>query len=330
MVVNSRTLHVLMVTSEWPTAARPEWVPFIVQQVDYLRQAGIDVDVFPFRGAKNPVNYLKAWLAAQKKMRSQNYDVVHAQFGQSGLIGLPKRLPLVVTFHGSDLQGDVSPDGHYTFHGRLLQVISKFVAWCADEVIVVSAALGQTLGQRSSYHLIPSGLDLNLFQPMDRAKARQELGLPQNKKLVLFGGRPEMPVKRYALARQAVSLIQYPEVELIALSSVAHQKMPLYINACDVIVLTSLHEGSPTIVKEALACNIPIVSTDVGDVRERIDSIDGCIVCEDDRPGTIAAGLTKVLKRAERIEGRKTVLELDEHRLAQKLLSVYQAACDGH
>ena len=138
-----------------------------------------------------------------------------------------------------------------------------------------------------------------------------------------------MPVKRYPLAKQSVELMQDGNVEMIALSDVPHNQMPLYLNACDVLLLTSLHEGSPTIIKEALACNLPIVSTNVGDVGERVRTVEGCIVCEDDQPETIAEGLRKVLTLGHRIDGRRSVLELDEQIMTQKLSSVYRAALHG-
>jgi teichuronic acid biosynthesis glycosyltransferase TuaC len=145
-------MRVLMVTSEWPTSEHPDWVPFLVQQVAFLRKAGVDVDVFSFRGAKQFSNYLRAWMQVQRKRSSNHYDLVHAQFGQSGLITLPKSLPLVITFHGSDLQGDPSFRGRYTLQGRLLKMVSRFVALFADEIIVVSSA-------KSLWSLLPLDTD---------------------------------------------------------------------------------------------------------------------------------------------------------------------------
>jgi teichuronic acid biosynthesis glycosyltransferase TuaC len=318
-------MQILMITSEWPTPEHPEWVPFLVQQTEYLRKAGIGVDVFSFRGAKNPVNYVKGWLKVHKKLRTENYDLIHAQYGQSGLIAFWRRIPLVVTFHGSDLQGDVS-HGKYTYSGQLLKLASKLVACNADAIVVVSSVLAQLLNRKSQIHIIPCGLDLELFQPMDQSEARARLNLPREKKYILFGGRPEMPVKRYELAKSAVKLLPDNEIEMLTVSAVPHHQMPVYLNACNVLLLTSLHEGSPTIVKEALACNLPIVSTNVGDVRERIGTVDGCIVCTNDQPETIAIALADVLKTNCRTTSRHTVFDLDENILTRKLISVYRSA----
>ena len=103
-------LRVLMISSEWPSAEHPGSGIFIEQQARFLRSAGVDVDVVAFRGAKDPRRYVRAWIEVQRRVRAAEYHLVHAQFGQSGLLALPKRLPLVVTFRGSDLQGIVGRD----------------------------------------------------------------------------------------------------------------------------------------------------------------------------------------------------------------------------
>jgi teichuronic acid biosynthesis glycosyltransferase TuaC len=321
-------LRILIITSAWPTPEHPDWGPFIVLQVEVLRMAGLQVDVFPFRGGKNPVCYLRAWYQVRRCLRRKPYDLIHAHFGQSGLLAFPKRIPLVVTFHGSDLEGIIGSKGQDTFAGHVLRSLSKVVASSADEIIVVSASLAKHLPKRCSFHVIPGGVDLDLFKPLSKKEAREALKLPQDRYLVLFGGRiqhPDAPRKRYDLARQAVDHLrsQY-DVDLVVTRDVPHDVMPLYMNACDVLLLTSLHEGSPTVVKEALACNLPVVSVAVGDVRERIGSIPGCIVCDDDRSETIAAGLVNVLSRNIPFNSRNVAeKELDERMLAKKVIDVY-------
>lgn len=323
------SLSVLMITSEWPSPEFPRTAPFIVQQVDYLRQAGVNVEVFHFRGAKNPLNYVKAWVKVRARLRSHRFDLIHAQWGQSALLALPKSIPLVVTFRGDDVRGIVGANGRYTFQGRILQFVSRFVLPFADQIIVVSSELAQHLTRRC-FSIIPSGLDLNSFRPLSMLESRRKLGLPEEKKLVLFTALLRNPRKRYGLAKQAVDMLADRfDVELVQVSDIPHESMPDYMNACDVLLLTSSHEGSPNVVKEALACNLPVVSTDVGDVRERIGNIEGCEVCADDRPETIAAALERVLARGQRINGRQAVLELDERLVTQKVIQVYQQAIEG-
>jgi glycosyltransferase involved in cell wall biosynthesis len=112
---------------------------------------------------------------------------------------------------------------------------------------------------------------------------------------------------------------------LVVAWRVPHSDIPLYMSGCDALVFTSMQEGSPNVVKEALACNLPIVSVPVGDVESRLKDIEGCELCSDENPETIAASLQRVLTRNGRIKGRETVLELDENVTTQKVISIYQA-----
>ena len=111
-------LRVLMVTCEWPTPELPGRASFVIRQIDFLSRAGVDVEVFAFRGSKKVLNYLKAWRRLRRQLKERRYDLVHAQFGQSALLPWPKRLPLVVTFRGCELLGDKGPDGRTTWAGE--------------------------------------------------------------------------------------------------------------------------------------------------------------------------------------------------------------------
>ncbi|TAK49464.1 MAG: glycosyltransferase, partial [Saprospiraceae bacterium] len=226
--------------------------------------------------------------------------------------------------HGSDIQGIFDKRGNLILQGRILKLASRMVAKLVDEVIIVSEHLKSYLPS-ISYHVIPMGIDINLFSPMQLTVARQALGLPLDKRLVLFVGDPTRTEKRFWLARESVDVLQNQlNVELVVGHGVLHADMPLYMNACDVLLLTSSSEGSPTVVKEALACNLPVISVDVGDVRMRIAAIEGCVLCKDDCPSTISDALITVLTRNQRISGRHSVLSLDEELLTQTVLQVYQ------
>jgi teichuronic acid biosynthesis glycosyltransferase TuaC len=329
----SEPLRVLTITNALPTSKKPRTTVFIKRQVDYLRAAGVEVDIFRFDGGRKPWRYLMAWMRLQARlmMTRKRYDLVHAQFGQNGLLALPKRLPLVVTFRGSDLQGIVGRDGEITRSGRILQWLSRLVARRADAVVVVSAHMKAYLPPWIDAAVIPSGLDLDLLRPHPQAEARRQLGLPLDRPLVLFAANPSLPRKRYPLARAAVDLLaQRQPVDLVVAWGVPHKEMPIYMSACDALILTSVHEGSPNVVKEALACNLPVVSVDTGDVPERLRDVPGCELCENDDPATIAAALERVLTRRERINGRATVEHLDEKLLAQQMINVYQHAVERH
>jgi glycosyltransferase involved in cell wall biosynthesis len=324
-------LRVLMITSEW--ASDPgHTAHFIARQVRFLRAAGVDVDVFQFRGARRPLRYLAAWAGLRRRLGRQRYDLIHAQFGQSGLLALPTRLPLVVTFRGDDLFGILGRDGRPTLAGRLLQRLSRLVARRADAAILVSEHLRRYLTRCGAVHIVPSGLDLDLFRCIPREEARRHLALPPAGYLILFVGDPADPRKRYALARQAVdSLNRRVAAELVVGWRVPHDEMPFYMNACDALVFTSREEGSPNAVKEALACDLPVVSVAVADVPLRLQGIPGCEVCADEAPETIAAALERTLRRDERSEGRgrEAARQLDERLLTDRVIGIYRSVLAG-
>jgi glycosyltransferase involved in cell wall biosynthesis len=316
-----------MVTSEWPETGVARTTNFIKRQVDFLRAAGVRVDVFFFHGARNLLKYGAAWARLRPRLLTGRYDLVHAQFGQSGLLALPKRLPLVVTFRGSDLLGIVGDvDGRYTRTGRLLQRASRFVARRANAVIVVSAHMRNALDTGAPVHVVPSGLDLEMFRPEPKEEARKRVGFAPDERIVLFVGRRHQARKRFTLANRAVNLLkERMPVRLVVAWGVPHREIPRYMNAADVLVVTSMQEGSPNVVKEALACDLPVVSVAVGDVVERLQDIAGCEVCADDRPETIAAALERVLLRGGRIDGRSAARQLDERLLTRRVIEIYRS-----
>jgi glycosyltransferase involved in cell wall biosynthesis len=315
-------LRVLTITSEWINTGHG--APFIARQVEFLRRAGIDVEVFAFRGAKNPINYLKAWRLLQRKLRRERYDLIHAQFGQSGLLALPKRMPMVVTLRGDDILGVNRPGRRPAFYGRVLRQLSRLVATCSDAVIVVADHMRAHVPSSTPVYVIPSGLDFRSFRRLPQNEARRMLGLPEGERLVLFACNPADERKRYDLARQAVEILNKKlSAKLIVAWGVPHAEIPVYMSACDVFVFTSSQEGSPNVVKEALACDLPIVSVSVGDVRQRLQGVEGCEVCVDERPETIAAALERSFRRGGRINGLEAVQCLDEELLTRKVIDIY-------
>ncbi|RMH71952.1 MAG: glycosyltransferase [Gemmatimonadetes bacterium] len=326
-VKSNKPLRVLYITSEWPTEEHPHWAPFVVQQIRFIQQAGVDTEVYHFRGRKNPLNYIKFWFELRKCYNLKTFDIIHVHWGQSALLALGSGVPLVITYQGSDLQGYIGEDGKFTLSGRVLQWISANVSRFASALIVVSENLAQYLPDPNRAKVIPSGIDFDLFKPTLKKEARSLLNLPLDKKLVLFAANPRNPIKRHYLAVEAVSSLnqRVGNVELITVSNVPHTQIPLYMSACDVFILTSKHEGSPAVIKEALACNLPVVAVDVGDIRHRLEDIEGCVVCKDDQPETIAEGLEYALKfnESNTFNGRDKVRILDEKQVAAKIIDLY-------
>jgi glycosyltransferase involved in cell wall biosynthesis len=318
-------MKVLIVTTEWSRYDGDIAGIHVVHQIRQLEQAGIKVDVFPFQGRKNPFNYFQA-IHEFKHLDLRQYDIIHAHHGQAGIVALSQQYrPVAVTFHGSDLQGIRDWHGRITLQGYLLRYSSRWAANRANAVILVSQHLARFLPKQIVYQVIPAGIDLDRFRPLSMSEARRIIDLPLETRLILFIGNPDRTEKRYWLAQKSVEILaRGMDVRLVLANNVPNYQMPLYMNACDVLVVTSSTEGSPNIVKEALACDLPIVSTDVGDVRQRIGNVDGCLVCKDDNPNTIASALNQILDRPGRINGRNTVLDLDERCLARQVIAVYE------
>jgi glycosyltransferase involved in cell wall biosynthesis len=320
------TIRVLMVTSDWLWNSWGGPAVFIARQADFLRREGVEVDLFPFRGARDPRNYLAAWKEVRRRVELGGYDLVHAQFGQSGITALPKSVPLVVTFRGDDLEGIIGEKGRYIPSGWLLRFISRTVARQADAAIVVSEHMKRYLPASVAAHVMPSGIDLDLFRPEPRDAVRRRLGLPLNQRLVLFVGNPGLSRKRHALAQAAVEVVNRSlPTRLMVGWEMPHRQIAELMNACDALILTSMQEGSPNSVKEALACNLPVVAVPVGDVAVRLQGIPGCELCPDDRVDSIAVALDRVLRRGQRIDGRSAVKDLDERLLTTQLIGIYRS-----
>ncbi len=310
-VVAPRPLRVLFVTNMYPDEEHPASGAFVRQQAEHLRRAGHQVDVLHIQSSQSRLKYLTSPVEVFARTRSMTYDVVHAHYGLSGFPALFRRqTPLVITLHGSD-----------ALIGRIQPLISKMVCAFADAVIVVSKGISA----RIAGEIIPCGIDLQIFQPRDRAAARVHLGLPARGKLVLFPFDPRRKLKRYDLARSAVATLRDPEIQILTVCGKRNEDMPWYYNAADAMVLCSESEGSPTSVKEALACNLPVVSTDVGDVREILEGIEGCEICGDNAE-SLGQGLKRVLdRRADKpFKGRVSMTRYDQSRVVAAIVKVYE------
>jgi teichuronic acid biosynthesis glycosyltransferase TuaC len=259
----------------YPTPQRPAYGAFVWQQAEQLRRFGHTVDVVNILGFQSRLNYLKGAVEILRKTSSTPYDIVHAHYGFTAFAAWFRlNAPLVMTLHGSDLLGS-------RFERLCSCVISRF----ADAVIVVS----EEMRQQVPGIVIPCGVDLNIFRPNNRDEARVRLRWPLDKYLVLFPFDPRRRVKRYDLAKAAVERLKEEGigVELVPVLDVENREMPWYYSAADVMILCSDREGSPTAIKEAMACNLPVVATDVGDVQEMLSGVAGTASRDEEiRPGS--------------------------------------------
>ncbi len=307
-------MKVLVVTNMYPTEDRPHFGIFVEDQVRSLRNIGVEVDVLFVDGRASKLNYLAGFARLYKQLRETNYDVIHAHYIFSGLIALAQvACPVILTHHG--------PEVFMSWEKFLCRAFTRFF----DSVIVVSPEMQRRLGVDYA-HVVPCGVDMQKFQPMPQAVCRYELGLPLDKKLVLWAGEHTRPEKRFELVEQAMEVLRRDrsDVELVRLSGKPHSLVPKYMNAVDVLVLTSDAEGSPMVIKEAMACNAPVVSTPVGDVPEVIGSTEGCYICSQE-PVDIAAKLARALARGgRRTNGRQAVAAMDLNDIGRRIAEVYE------
>jgi glycosyltransferase involved in cell wall biosynthesis len=318
-------MMVLHVTGAYPTEQNPSAGVYIATQVESLMKLGIDVDVCRLEGG-GIGKYIKGVAEIRKAVRSKQYDIVHAHYMYSGWTArFATILPLVVSYMGSDVYGDCNEWGKYPFFNRVLHgLFSRLLSYTATHNVAKSGALAKYLYAKTT-SIIPNGVDLHKFYP--RTVAKREVGLKEDEQHVLFAGRPSAGgYKRYPLAEAAFELVRKsnPSAQLLTLDKKPQQEVARFLNAVDCLLLTSAHEGSPNIVKEALACNLPIVSVDVGDVAERIKEVEGCHIVSD-QPTLIAEAVVRVLGRGKRLSGGYAAVdELSLVRVAGQVQSVYQ------
>jgi glycosyltransferase involved in cell wall biosynthesis len=286
--------------------------PFVTDQVDALAKYGVEFDFFGV-GGKGVFGYLSYLMPLKKKIDEFQPDLLHAHYGLSGLLAnLQRTVPVVTTFHGSDV------------HSRGLNLlISKFTARYSAYNIFVSPWLLELTGYRGeNKSVIPCGVSTTTFFPMDRAEARKQLGWNVNETYVLFAGAFENEVKNSTLAKAATSLL--PDVCLVELRGYSREQVNLVINAANCLLMTSHREGSPVVIKEAMACGTPIVSVDVGDVKEVLAGVDGCFISTYDVKN-VATHLKQALKFEGKTNGPQSIIEkgLSNELIVKQIKEIY-------
>ena len=287
------------------------FAPFIVEQAEALKHVGCEVDYFGVVG-KGIKGYLSAFSSLRMKIKSFKPDVIHAHYGLSGLLAnLQRCVPVVTTYHGSDI--------NLPKVLRLSKIAMRLSAWN----IFVSQRNVDIAKPKKNYVLLPCGVDLPNYVEEDICAVKQKLNWNPNKKYILFAGAFDNTVKNAKLAQDSVSLVE--NAELIELKGYTREQVTALFYAVDSFLMTSFTEGSPQVVKEAMACDCPIVSVDVGDVAERIEGLDGCYIAER-TPQDIASKLQEVFSLKTRTKGRKRIIELGltNDLVAKKLVKIYE------
>ena len=230
--------------------------PIVKSQAESLKNKEIEFKIFPIIG-KGFWGYFKNIPEIKKQVTIFKPDIVHSHYSYCGIISsiASKNVPVVVSLMGSD-----------THQSKFMKFIIKYFSdyrW--SNTIVKSEDMKIRLGLKNSV-VLSNGVDLNLFHPLDKKECRQKLGWDLDKKYVLFASNPDRKEKNFALAQTTIDKVKINSIELKIIYNIEHSQVPIYLNAADVLLLTSKWEGSPNIVKEVIACNIPVVATKVDDI----------------------------------------------------------------
>src|SRR4051794_15415355 len=317
-----RSMRVLIVTNMWPTAERPALGGFVRDQVEALRAIdGLDVELYAFAPGGGFRPYLQAARELRRRYRGQRFDVVHAHYGLTAWCTLALRgAPRVVTFHGTDL-GD-----------RRVGPLSRRVAKLVDLPATASGWLARhpQYGLRGAgidrrVAVLPCGVNLTRFQPVDRRAARERLGLDTDGRYLLFPADPARPEKRHDRASE---LADAAGATLLSYDATPPSDVPLLINAANAVVVTSEREGFGLAALEALACDVPVLSTDVGIAPLALSGIDGCLCAPFDR-ARWAGFVRRHLDAADpRVSGRVRASLFGRDRMAQRVFQTYRDLTD--
>ncbi len=298
--------------------------PFLRSQADSLREEGAEVAFFPVVG--KGLGYLRNVRPLRRTIRAIQPDVVHAHYALCGWVAVLAwgRRPVVVSLMGDDAQGTFTGPGRRTWSSWFFIALARSIQPFVDAIIYKSADLGKVVWRERIGHLLPNGVRLDQFrEDKDIAGAAQDFD--RSKKHVLFLGDPKDPNKNVALVRDAVELLGRSDVQLHVPHGIDHDAVVELMNRADVLALCSFGEGSPNVIKEAMACNCPIVSVRVGDVERVVGETEGCFVTGYE-PVDFARGLERALAFNGRTRGRERILALglDARSIARKLISIYQ------
>lgn len=309
-----------------PGGQRGTHMPFVRREAEALRALGHEVEVLGFDN-RSYLNFFAEWRKLRAAVEHSKPDILHAQYGKfTALMAAFAGAPLVITFRGTDINRNTKYSLPRSVSGILA---SQLAAFFARGVVCVSNEIRTKVWARRCRPAIvlPTGVDLRLFRPMDRAAARRTLGYAAHERVVLFNASKNPDVKDPALAQAAVdhAAARMDHMRFVVLDgTVRPEDIPLYMNAADALLLTSRTEGSPTVVQEAMACNLPVVSVDVGDVRERLEGVQHCTVVSSREPALLAAELIRLLENPRRSDGRMHAAALGIGSIAARIAEFYR------
>lgn len=288
---------------------------FVRSQYESLADQGLDMLLFPVVG-HGVRGYLKRLFVLRRLIRRERPDIIHAHYSVCGYMA---------TMASFGLKGKVvvSLLGSFPRENKKLKRVRFCIDKLWDATIVKSERTRKQLDR--ALPVIPNGVNMEQFIVVEQEEARQKVGFEKGKKYVIFVSNPARPEKCYPLAQKAVEALSDPNVVLLPVYNKTHDEVVTYMCAADALLMTSSSEGSPNVIKEAMACNCPIVVTDVGDVHERLDGLEGCYVANTREYGELAELLSMTFRFGNRTEGRKALLDqgLTTELIAKRIISIY-------
>jgi glycosyltransferase involved in cell wall biosynthesis len=302
----------------------------VLNQARSIEALNIDLEYYAvndkgFRGYIKHIRLLRAYL------RKNRYDIIHAHYGLCGVVSLLARKDerIVVSYMGDDLLGSSRPGGRMSIWGKLLTGLNRILSRrFYDYSIVKSEEMFRVIDSSSNVRICPNGVNLNLFLPIDKTLAFQKTGFSVDDINLIFVSDPLRLEKNFELARSAVEKTNNNSVRLHIIKDTKPEELKYYYAAADTLIMTSLHEGSPNVVKEAMACNCPVVSTNVGDVKQLIGNTEGCFIARPDEVDFAEKIKMAVNFRHDKkqTKGRERIIELglDAETIAGKVIEVYE------
>ena len=291
--------------------------PIIYSQGESLKKKGIDLNYFTMSGP-GFYKYITGIKKLKKHLQNNNYDLIHAHYSYCGFVAIrQKTIPVVTSLMGSDVISK-----WFSFKNIMDKIILKYVLKYSV-IISKTEEINKKLNTKNNTYVIPNGINFNLFKLLNKIRCREILGLRNDKKYILFAANPNRKEKNYILAKQTIDLLNDKNIELLVVYNISQQDLVNYYNACDVLLVTSLYEGSINVVKESLACNLPVISTDVGDVRERIHGIDNCFITTLDK-NDIAEKILITIKCNKKNNSREKLLNIKEDIIADRIIQIYK------
>jgi len=320
-------MRVLHVVGGLPSPRFAALQPFVASQIESLRRAGLRLDVLDLSSYGDGwKKYLRGVGEMRGRVHESEYDLIHAHYAYCGWVSRSQhRTPVVVSLMGDDLMGSPDARGRQTLRGRADVCATRILVRCVDHIIVKSDEMARLVSRQDAVSVVPNGVDFELFKPMDRSLASAHFGLDPQRKAILFVANPAEKRKNFRLAREAVDVLRSRvsfDCLLWPFYGHSQAEVPIAMNAADVLLVTSYQEGSSNAIKEAMACDLPVVSVRVGDASEIISGTQNCQLADYD-PSDIAAKLAFVLGSGQRSNGRQRIERLRLETVAGKLIGVY-------